>query len=98
MPEYEKEEILAMLGELMYLSHASYSLCGLGHPRTDELVEMVKSQKGNGVYGAKITGGGSGGTVCVLSSGKQGKDAVKSIHGNFNKKYGKSLLIIDPNN
>jgi L-arabinokinase len=55
------------LGELMYESHASYSACGLGSAGTDDLVDLVKKAgEGVGLYGAKITGGGSGGTVAVL--------------------------------
>jgi L-arabinokinase len=56
------------LGELMYASHASYSACGLGSDGTDRLVAMVRDAgPGLGVYGAKITGGGSGGTVAILA-------------------------------
>ncbi|MBC7932492.1 MAG: GHMP kinase, partial [Rubrivivax sp.] len=55
------------LGELMYESHASYSACGLGSAGTDNLVELVRAAGVSlGLYGAKITGGGSGGTVAVL--------------------------------
>jgi len=56
-----------LLGELMYQSHASYSACGLGSEGTDLLVNLVRQAgAGGGLYGAKITGGGSGGTVAVL--------------------------------
>ncbi|MCA9263185.1 MAG: hypothetical protein KDA60_05030 [Planctomycetales bacterium] len=67
------------LGELMYGSHASYSACGLGSSGTDRLVELVKEAgPAAGLYGAKITGGGSGGTVAVL--GKQSaSDAIQEI-------------------
>lgn len=58
---------LELLGELMYQSHASYSACGLGSAGTDRLVELVREAgPEQGLYGAKITGGGSGGTVAVL--------------------------------
>lgn len=60
-----------LLGELMYQSHASYSSCGLGSPGTDLLVRLVR-ESGRGLHGAKITGGGSGGTVAVL--GQRGAD------------------------
>ena len=57
------------MGELMYASHESYSACGLGSSGTDLLVELVRSQGvERGLFGAKITGGGSGGTVAVLGS------------------------------
>lgn len=58
----------------MLQCHYSYSACGLGSDGTDRLVDLVqqlqnsklsKSENGT-LYGAKITGGGSGGTVCVV--------------------------------
>ncbi|PIN05397.1 Galactokinase [Handroanthus impetiginosus] len=68
------DDQLSALGELMYQCHYSYSACGLGSDGTDKLVELVqemqhsKSSKSYGgtLFGAKITGGGSGGTVCVI--------------------------------
>ena len=54
------------MGELMYASHDSYSACGLGSQGTDLLVELVRSRSRAGTLWAKITGGGSGGTVAVL--------------------------------
>src|SRR5688572_12408221 len=66
----------AALGKLMYESHASYSACGLGSPATDALVELVKTAGvEQGLYGAKITGGGSGGTVAVLGN----RDALAAV-------------------
>ncbi|KAJ7958626.1 L-arabinokinase [Quillaja saponaria] len=67
-------EQLTALGELLYQCHYSYSACGLGSDGTDRLVQLVqemqhrllsKSENGT-LFGAKITGGGSGGTVCVI--------------------------------
>jgi len=61
------EERMRLAGELMYQSHASYSACGLGSAATDRIVELAREAgPGQGIYGAKITGGGSGGTVAVL--------------------------------
>ena len=55
------------MGELMFASHASYSACGLGSDGTDLLVELVRQVgRAGGLFGAKITGGGSGGTVAIL--------------------------------
>jgi L-arabinokinase len=71
------EDDCRSLGELMYQSHASYSACGLGSPGTDRIVELVKREgPGSGLYGARITGGGSGGTVAVLGR----PDASDAIH------------------
>ena len=58
---------LALLGQLMHQSHESYNRCGLGSPGTDALVALVEELgQAHGLFGAKITGGGCGGTVCVL--------------------------------
>jgi galactokinase len=57
---------LRQLGECMFASHASYSACGLGCKETDFLVELARQAEPRGVHGAKITGGGSGGTVVML--------------------------------
>jgi L-arabinokinase len=63
----------AALGERMYASHASYSDCGLGSEGTDRLVELVRAAgPSRGLFGAKITGGGSGGTVAVLGRAEAG--------------------------
>jgi galactokinase len=56
----------ALLGELMYLAHHGYSECGLGSEATDKIVELVQGEKANDLLGAKITGGGAGGTVAIL--------------------------------
>ncbi|KAK6131981.1 hypothetical protein DH2020_034273 [Rehmannia glutinosa] len=50
------------------------SACGLGSDGTDRLVQLVQEMQHSKIsrsaegtlYGAKITGGGSGGTVCVV--------------------------------
>ena len=63
------------LGKLMYESHKSYSDCGLSSSGTDQLVELSKKiGSAKGIYGAKITGGGSGGTVVIL--GKRDSDEL----------------------
>lgn len=57
----------ALLGELMYASHHAYTETGLGCDKTDRLVELARLQGAErGIFGAKITGGGGGGTVAVL--------------------------------
>ncbi len=96
IPRTEKKKYLEMLGELMYQSHASYSLCGLGNTFTDELVESVRTAGPDaGLYGAKITGGGSGGTVCVLCEGRRGVAAAKSIADENAKKHGIKTIVFD---
>jgi len=70
---------LAALGDLMYKSNASYSACGLASEGTDLLVELIRAAGSrNGLYGARITGGGSGGTVAVLGRASAGR-AVQDV-------------------
>ena len=67
LAEPSSEERGQQLGALMYESHASYSACGLGSDGTDLIVRLVREEgPANGLYGARITGGGSGGTVAIL--------------------------------
>jgi len=55
------------MGELLYESHAGYSRCGLGVARTDQIVDAVREAgRAEGLFGARVSGGGSGGTVVVL--------------------------------
>lgn len=56
------------MGELMFQSHWSYTECGLGCEATDQLIEIVRHVGEDQLFGAKITGGGAGGTVAVLGS------------------------------
>jgi L-arabinokinase len=61
------ESVWLEMGALMYASHDSYSACGLGSSGTDRLVHLVRAAgPAAGLFGAKITGGGSGGTVAIL--------------------------------
>ncbi len=64
-------EYLREAGELMYESNKSYrELAGLGSPEVDGLINIVrKIGEQGGIYGAKITGGGGGGTVALLCYG-----------------------------
>jgi len=73
--EAPAQDALRLMGDLMFQSHWSYSECGLGCAETDLLVELVRQECcEDQLYGAKITGGGAGGTVAVL--GAKGADAA----------------------
>lgn len=83
-----------LLGELMLQSHQSYSDIGLGNERTDAIVQMVRDAgAASGVYGARITGGGSGGTVCILTAGKKGKQTIHEIHDACCARFGSDLYL-----
>ena len=80
---------LTRAGKLMYLSHASYSRIGLGCSETDLLVEMGRQAgPSKGIYGAKITGGGSGGTVAFLTYGEQAEQTVHEIADAYQQQTG----------
>lgn len=84
---------LKEMGELMYGSHASYSACGLGSDGTDLLVELVRAAgHTKGLFGAKITGGGSGGTVAVLGRNDADK-AITEIAQEYARRTGYSPYI-----
>jgi galactokinase len=89
------------LGELMFQSHGSYSDCGLGTPETDLLVSFVREAiaeaceawNSAGLYGARITGGGSGGTVAVL--GDRGNlDVIEKLAARYHRQTGHRSTII----
>jgi L-arabinokinase len=73
LPRADDEEVRRELGRLMIAAHDSYSDCGLGSDGTDLIVELArKAGPERGIYGAKITGGGSGGTVAILGGAGAG--------------------------
>ena len=88
MCEAPNERTLELMGELMYQSHASYSACGLGAGETDLLVRMVREAgPTNGLYGARITGGGSGGTVAILGR-REAHYGIAKLADRFSEKTG----------
>lgn len=85
---------LVLLGELMYQSHASYSACGLGSDGTDRLVALVREAgPTKGLYGAKITGGGSGGTVAVLAQ-KGSAAVIQRIAQQYEVQTGRQVTVL----
>lgn len=90
----DKQTSLIQMGKLMTKSHESYSAVGLGNEYTDKIVEMVRQAgPANGVYGARVSGGGNGGTVCILSYGKEGKQTVKDIHKKYQEMMKQKLFF-----
>ncbi|HID56921.1 TPA: GHMP kinase [Candidatus Poribacteria bacterium] len=67
---HEAIPTLKRAGSLMYGSHWSYKYrAGLGCRETDMIVRFARKLGVEmGIFGAKITGGGGGGTVAVLCS------------------------------
>jgi L-arabinokinase len=87
-------DLLPLMGELMYQSHQSYNQCGLGNDFTDMIVEIAHSRGiQSGIYGAKITGGGSGGTVCLMVHGEKGLNTAREILETYKKQSGQESLV-----
>jgi L-arabinokinase len=87
--QVDRSSALRELGELMYASHRSYSAVGLGNENTDALVSLAQEYgPEHGVYGARVSGGGSGGTVAFLCYGAPGRAAVREIASRYRKAYG----------
>jgi galactokinase len=87
------ESVAREMGALMGEAHASYSACGLGSDGTDRLVELVaQAGPSHGLYGAKITGGGSGGTVAVLGT-TAAEGAVRSIAREYARETGREAMV-----
>lgn len=84
-----------LLGDLMFQSHWSYSECGLGSKETDRLVELVREELGEGkLYGAKITGGGAGGTVAVLGD-KNARASFDRVVNRYAEEQGRAPYVFE---
>jgi len=85
----------ARLGALMYESHASYSACGLGSDGTDRLVALAREAgPSRGVHGAKITGGGSGGTVALLADAGAG-DTIRTVARQYAEETERDVYVFE---
>ena len=85
----------ARLGSLMYESHASYSACGLGSEGTDRIVALARERGvARRIYGAKITGGGSGGTVAILAGAEAG-ETVRAIARQYAEERGGEAYVFE---
>ena len=83
------------MGNRMFESHGSYSMCGLGSDGTDWIVDRIAgSGLASGFYGAKITGGGSGGTVAILGTEAAGP-AVRALAREYERETGRSAFVFE---
>ncbi|MCX5770383.1 MAG: galactokinase [Candidatus Hydrogenedentes bacterium] len=73
-----------LMGDIMYQSHHAYTECGLGAEATDLLVDLAREEGSkSGIFGAKVTGGGAGGTVAIL-----GLETAEESFRNIVRKFG----------
>ncbi|HVF84355.1 MAG TPA: hypothetical protein VM821_00125, partial [Abditibacteriaceae bacterium] len=74
--------LLCAAGDLMIQSHFSYEhRCNLGSSETDFMVQLCRAAgTQSGVLGAKITGGGAGGTVAILCDRSRNLQIENVLH------------------
>lgn len=91
------ERALVTAGECMYGAHASYrDNCLLSTEEVDFLVEAVRKRGAeNGLYGAKITGGGTGGTVAVFGKLEALKQHIPQIALEYSRRVGVMPDVFD---
>ncbi|HLO81136.1 MAG TPA: hypothetical protein VK166_09265 [Chitinophagaceae bacterium] len=93
----DREMSMISLGMLMLASHDGYNSVGLGEPVTNRIVELVRQRRGpeNDIYGARISGGGSGGTVTVMVGSEQGYETLLEIRQIMEEETGKALKLFE---
>ena len=88
-----RPEVEVEMGRLMCESHHSYGACGLGSGGTDRLVELVTAEgPDRGLFGAKITGGGSGGTVAVFGT-LSAEQVVRDVAARYAEETGRPARV-----
>jgi L-arabinokinase len=87
----EQGALLNKAGHLMYASHLSYTNdAKLGADECDLLVRFARDREPQGLYGARITGAGGGGTVAVLCDISERADAaIAEILAEYEKQTGR---------
>jgi len=91
------EHALITAGEYMYAAHESYrENCRLSVSEVNFLVEAVRKRgPENGLYGAKITGGGTGGTVAVFGKIDALKKHLPGIATEYSRRAGRMPDIFE---
>jgi galactokinase len=95
MVEALRKERLEECGRLLYEGHASmrddYEITV---PAIDLLVEIARAQPG--VLGARMTGGGFGGSIVVLTRTGAGRDAADAIVRTYRQQSGNDAMVLVP--
>ena len=74
----------------MYASDFSYrNDAHLGHPNIDLLIQLVRDHEQLGLYGARITAAGQGGTIAILANtSQQSTDTLHQILQTYHNQTG----------
>jgi len=96
--EVERQKILQRAGRLLLASHHSYRLrLELSCPQADWLVDrLMEAGPDRGIFGARITGRGGGGTVAaLLSRNKDATDALLEVMAAYHQMTGMTLAVTE---
>jgi len=85
----------AQVGELFYASHASMrDDYEVSVPQVDALVEIASSE--HDVYGARLTGGGFGGSIVVLAKRGSGRAVADRVADRYRAECAETPTILLP--
>ena len=83
-------------GRCMFDAHESYRThARLSIPEADFLVDQVRARVGRGLYGAKITGGGAGGTVALFGQAEALRQAIPELTSAHARETGRRMEVFD---
>jgi galactokinase len=86
---------LTTLGKLFYASHASMKDdYDVSEPEIDLIVELARNTPH--IHGARLTGGGFGGSVVMLADVGHGRAAGESIALEYSQRTGKTPKLLSP--
>ncbi len=86
---------LPRVGELFYASHASMSTdYDVSEPEIDLIVQIA--QRTTGIYGARLTGGGFGGSVVMIADHGAGRVAGEAVMLEYTTQTGQSPRLLSP--
>lgn len=91
----QRSAVIDKAGHLMYASHISCSRdAQLGAPEADLLVDSVRKNERAGLYGAKITDRGQGGSVAVLmNDSEKAIEAINTIVSDYQRQTGNTVEV-----
>jgi galactokinase len=90
-----RKDDLIHLGELFYASHASMrDDYQVSVPEIDLLVELAKNEAS--IYGARLTGGGFGGSVVMFAEAGKAKETASKIADRYRQQSGCQPTILVP--
>ncbi len=90
----QRDEDLALAGELMARSHGGQRAAELGDPRADALVEQIYAEGASqGLYGARAAAAASGATLVALGRA-EAEPALRAIVEGFGRATGLAVTLV----